>query len=137
MPAILPYPTGRTRASHALGGAHSEEIETVAEHLTGGVVQPQTRTVHGLDRIVTLRDHTAVVVPAVVEPCELLEVAGDAVRLTDLGGECDDAGNSCSAPSRAASDSCVSVSGANSERSTPESAAFRATLCVRAWAYCT
>ena len=44
-----------------------------------------------VDRLVAERDHPAVVVPAVVEPGELFEVAGDAVRLAHLGGERDDA----------------------------------------------
>src|SRR5690554_687418 len=44
---------------HPLGGRDSEQIEAVAKHLTGGVVQPQPRAVHALDRIVAERGDAA------------------------------------------------------------------------------
>ena len=45
----------------------------------------------GFDRGVAERDDPAVVVPAVVEARDLLEVPGDAVRLALVGGERDEA----------------------------------------------
>jgi hypothetical protein len=43
------------------------------------------------DRFVAERNHPAVVVPTVVETCDLFNVAGDTVRLAKFSGLGDDA----------------------------------------------
>src|SRR5690606_3876873 len=59
-------------ASHPLRRTHAEKVKSIAQHLAGGVVEPQPRRVNRLDGLVAQRDHAAVVVPAVVKPGELL-----------------------------------------------------------------
>jgi hypothetical protein len=73
----------------------------------------------------------------VVQAGELLEVARSAVRLAHLGGERHDARELLQSAEQRRLGLVGEQLGANAERSTPRRAALRATLCVRACAYCT
>ena len=96
------------------------------------------RAVQVGDRLVAQRDDPAVVVPAVVEAGELLEVAGDAVRLAQLGRLGDDARELAerrrAARTRSRGRAARGRSVAAVDAGRP---ALRATARVRAWAYCT
>ncbi len=53
---------------HPFRRRNAQQFESVGQHLTGGVIQPQARAVNVLHGFIALRRDAASVVPAVVAP---------------------------------------------------------------------
>jgi hypothetical protein len=89
-PGLVPEATTRianhVKELHTLWSAHTEKTQAVAQNLPGGIVEPQSGVVDGLEGRITLRGDPATVIPAVINPSDFLDIPGNAVRFAQLGG---------------------------------------------------